>query len=147
MCVVFNVPYFSYVFGQTGLGKQRRNSLIKVYTVCNSICIVWTHYSMVEPHSLNFRVITTNILGVRIFRKFTVSAKGNKTSNNSKMHIHVKGIDHPSKEEISDWNQRRRQEHPSNSIGVQFFICAFRRHISSCFSHQKSERRTSNQVK
>ena len=30
------------------------------------------HYSMVKPHSSNFRVITTNILGVRIFRKFTV---------------------------------------------------------------------------
>ena len=30
------------------------------------------HYSMVEPHSSNFRVITTNFLGVRIFRKFTV---------------------------------------------------------------------------
>ena len=27
---------------------------------------------MVEPHSSNFRVITTNFLGVRIFRKFTV---------------------------------------------------------------------------
>ena len=27
---------------------------------------------MVEPHSSNFRVITTNILGVRILRKFTV---------------------------------------------------------------------------
>ena len=27
---------------------------------------------MVEPHSYNFRVITTNILGGRIFRKFTV---------------------------------------------------------------------------
>ena len=29
-------------------------------------------YSMVEPHSSNFRVITTKVLGVRIFRKFTV---------------------------------------------------------------------------
>ena len=28
---------------------------------------------MVEPHSSNFRVITTNVLGVRIFRKFTVN--------------------------------------------------------------------------
>ena len=28
---------------------------------------------MVEPHSSNFRVITTDILGVRIFRKFTVN--------------------------------------------------------------------------
>ena len=27
---------------------------------------------MVEPHSSNFRVITTNCLGVRTFRKFTV---------------------------------------------------------------------------
>ena len=27
---------------------------------------------MVEPHSSNFRVITTNLLGVRILRKFTV---------------------------------------------------------------------------
>ena len=27
---------------------------------------------MVEPHSLNFRLITTNVLGVRIFRKFNV---------------------------------------------------------------------------
>ena len=49
-----------------------RSSLIRVYTVCHSVCIVWTHYSMVEPHSSNFRVITTNDLGVRIFRKFTV---------------------------------------------------------------------------
>ena len=45
---------------------------IRVYTVCHSVCIVWTHYYMVEPHSSNFSVITTNILGVRIFRKFTV---------------------------------------------------------------------------
>ena len=29
---------------------------------------------MVDPHSSNFRVITTNFLGVRIFRKFTVCA-------------------------------------------------------------------------
>ena len=36
------------------------------------VCIVPTHYSMVKPHSSNFRVITTNFLGVRIFRKFTV---------------------------------------------------------------------------
>ena len=45
---------------------------LRVYTVCHSACIVWTHYIIVEPHSLNFRVITTNFLGVRIFRKFTV---------------------------------------------------------------------------
>ena len=48
------------------------SSVIRVYTVCHSVCIVWTHYSMVEPHSSNFRMITTNFLGVRIFRKFMV---------------------------------------------------------------------------
>ena len=36
------------------------SSLIRVYTVCHSTCIIWTHYSMIEPHSSNFRVITTN---------------------------------------------------------------------------------------
>ena len=30
---------------------------------------------MVEPHSSNFRVIRTNFLGVRIFRKFTVNRR------------------------------------------------------------------------
>ena len=57
--------------GQT-VQPQIRLLLIWIYTVCHSVCIVWTHYSMVEPHSLNFRVIVTNFLGVRIFRKFTV---------------------------------------------------------------------------
>ena len=36
----------------------------RVYTVCHSVCIVWTHCSMVEPHSSNCRVITTNFLVV-----------------------------------------------------------------------------------
>ena len=46
-----------------------------LYTVCHSVCIIWTHCSMVEPHSSNFRVITANFLGVRIFRKFTVVSR------------------------------------------------------------------------
>ena len=29
-----------------------------LYTVCNSVCIFWSHYSMEEPHCLNFRIIT-----------------------------------------------------------------------------------------
>ena len=53
---------------------QTQSSLFRVYTVCHSVCIVWTHYSMVQPHSSNFRVITTNFLGVRIFKKFTVQS-------------------------------------------------------------------------
>ena len=46
------------------------SSLIRVYTVCHSVFIVWTHFSMIEQNSSHFRVITTNILGVRIFRKY-----------------------------------------------------------------------------
>ena len=45
--------------------------LIRVYTVCNSGCIFWVHYSLVKPSCSNFRVITANVLGVRIFRNFT----------------------------------------------------------------------------
>ena len=60
---------------QSDQGLHCRNSLIWVCTVCHSVCIVWTHYSLVKPHSSNFRVIITNILGVRIFRKFTVNQK------------------------------------------------------------------------
>ena len=54
--------------------SYHRSSLIRVYTVCHSVCIVWTHYSMVKPHSSNSRVITTNFVGVRMFRKFTVGS-------------------------------------------------------------------------
>ena len=57
---------------RTDTPGQTVQTQIRVYTVCHSVCILWTHYSMVEPHSSNFRVITTNFLGVRIFRKFTV---------------------------------------------------------------------------
>ena len=52
--------------------KRWRSSLIRVYTVCHSVCIVWTHYSMVEPHSSNFKSDYNKFLGVRIFRKFMV---------------------------------------------------------------------------
>ena len=58
--------------GQT-VQTQIRSSLILVCTVCNSLCIVWTHYSMVESQCSNFRVITTIFWGIRIFRKFTVT--------------------------------------------------------------------------
>ena len=53
---------------QTQIRLLLEDSLIRVYTVCHSVCIVWTHYTMVQPHSSNFRVITTIFLGVPIFR-------------------------------------------------------------------------------
>ena len=69
-----NDPKFSdrYAKADSADPDQTAPSLIRVYAVCHSVCIVWTHYSMVEPHDSNVRVITTNLLGVRIFRKFTV---------------------------------------------------------------------------
>ena len=39
----------------------------------NSLCIFWMRYSKETPSCSTFRVITTNVLGVRIFRKFTVA--------------------------------------------------------------------------
>ena len=50
------------------------------------------------------------------------SAKGETTNNDSKMHIQVEALGYPSKQEVNDWNQRRRQKRPSNAIGVQFFM-------------------------
>ena len=86
-----NDPKFSdrYALAKSADPDQTapRGALIRVYTVCHSVCIIWTHYSMVEPHSSNFRAITTNSLGVRIFKKFTVRmftryARANFTNNN-----------------------------------------------------------------
>ena len=54
--------------GQTVQTRSREEQSDQGLHCLHSVCIV---YSMVEPHSSNFRVITT-ILGVRIFRKFTV---------------------------------------------------------------------------
>ena len=45
---------------QTGRSKQTVQTQIRVYTVCHSVCIFWTHYSMVKAHGLNCRIITAN---------------------------------------------------------------------------------------
>ena len=37
-----------------------RSSLIRVYTVCNSLCIFWMHYSKQKPSCSTFRAITAN---------------------------------------------------------------------------------------
>ena len=54
------VMILSFRTDMPGQTVQTQIRLIRVYTVCHSVCIVWTHYSIVEPHSSNFRVITTN---------------------------------------------------------------------------------------
>ena len=64
---IVEVMYWSLVCRQTSLGKQTcrprsgsswRKSLIKVYIVCHSVCIFWTHYSMVKQHCSNSSIIT-----------------------------------------------------------------------------------------
>ena len=67
-----NDPKFSDRYAGAKSADPDQTAPLKVYTVCHSVCILRTHYSMVEPHSSNFRVIKTNFLGVRIFRKFTI---------------------------------------------------------------------------
>ena len=44
--------------------------LNRVYTVCHTVCIFLSHYSLVEPHCSNNY---SNFLGVSIFMSFTVS--------------------------------------------------------------------------
>ena len=68
--VGFVMSRLIYRSGQT---VYTQISLIRIYTVCHSICIILLgNYSMVQPPCSKFRVITANVSGVRIFRIFTV---------------------------------------------------------------------------
>ena len=40
---------------RTDMFAQARPSLIRIYTVCHSVCIFWTYYSMVKAHCSNLR--------------------------------------------------------------------------------------------
>ena len=52
-----NDPKFSDRFAWANTADpDQRSSLIRVYTVCHSFCIVWTHYSMVEQGYRNFEI-------------------------------------------------------------------------------------------
>ena len=67
-----NVPKFSdrQVWANSADPDQTvPRGLIRVYTVCNSLCIFWMHYCKEKPSCSSFRVITTNfrvseILGI-----------------------------------------------------------------------------------
>ena len=56
----------------THMFQGLRSSLIRVYTVCHSVCIVWTNYSVVKQYCSNVRIITANFSGVWIFWIFMV---------------------------------------------------------------------------
>ena len=53
---------------QTVLEEQSDHGLHCLH----SICTFWTIFSIEKPLSLNFKVITANILGVLKFRTFTI---------------------------------------------------------------------------
>ena len=59
--------------GQNSADSVQTAPKIRVYTVCHSVCIFWTHFSRVKPPYSNFRVITTNFSGVQIFNSFMVN--------------------------------------------------------------------------
>ena len=56
-------PKFSdgQVWANSADPDQTAPSLIRVYTVCNSLCIFWIHYSKEQPSCSTFRVITANV--------------------------------------------------------------------------------------
>ena len=76
-------------------------------------------------HKLSGDKIKCLIIGhsMKVNLQFQLTFFG--SCNNSKRDIHVKRLGYPLKQQISDWNQRRRQEGPSNAIEVQFFVCTF----------------------
>ena len=47
--------------------RPRSDCLIRVYTVCYSVYVFRTHFSIVKPRCSNFRIITANFLGVSKF--------------------------------------------------------------------------------
>ena len=68
---------------------SNRSSLIRVYMVCHSIFIFWTHYCMLKSPCSNFRIITAIIASVPIF---TIEPPHDKTKQ---MTVH------PAKTQIS----------------------------------------------
>ena len=73
------VMFLSFRTDRSGQTVQTRSSLIRVYTVCNSLCIFWMHYSKEKPLCLTFRVITANfwvskILGLLQYFSFFILA-------------------------------------------------------------------------
>ena len=101
---------------------------------------------MVEPHSSNFRVITTDFFGVRIFRKFTVMKiiinleewKGRSKSylngNNKSIETRKKISAHPINKyrfEYCNWNRfktpsntKTESLNQSNSVKFPRFRCS-----------------------
>ena len=98
--ILSTVIFLSFWTDRTG---QTVQTLIRVYTVCNSLCIIWMHYSKETPSCSIFMVITTNFLGVRIFRKFTVCLK------NAQLDLVCPGVRHQSVYIVPQLNRGAQQ--------------------------------------
>ena len=78
LCVQFTIMILSFRTDMPGQTVQTQIRLLLEEQSDQGLHCLPFHshhldsYSMVELHSSNFRVITTNFLGVQIFRKFTV---------------------------------------------------------------------------
>ena len=82
--MIFVVVFFSLYFNKMVLSFRtdsplqtsdpdrtaQGSSLMRVYTVCHSICTFWTNFSIDRLLSLNFNMIQQNILGVLKFKDF-----------------------------------------------------------------------------
>ena len=69
------VMFLSFRTDRSGQTVKTQIRLLRVYTVCNSLCIFWMHYAKETPSCSTFRVITANfrvskILG--LLRYFTL---------------------------------------------------------------------------
>ena len=56
---------------------DRRSSLIRVYTVCHSVCFFLTHYSVVKWYCSKIRIVTAIFFGCPNFKEFYGTAEKN----------------------------------------------------------------------
>ena len=99
-------------------------SLIRVYTVCHTICIFWMHYSMVKPSCSNFRMIKPHFSGVRIFRVVTIlwtTVQNLEHSDTPKMVSYEPWHDKTCLREISTRPDTNRPAQPQNLARILTF--------------------------
>ena len=66
----FNIMILSFWTDRSGWANSEdsdQSSLIRVQTVCHSVCIFLIKYFVVKHYYSNFKVITASFWGVRIF--------------------------------------------------------------------------------
>ena len=95
------VMFLSFRTDRSGQTVQTQiRLLIRFYTVCNSLCIFWMHYSKEKPSCSTFRMITANfqmseILGFLFILVCSVTRFEPRHDKTNKMTVH------PAKTQIS----------------------------------------------